>query len=218
MESEEERLISVQIANILTYKDPQYPFSPPESFIVLLKGQEEKVVPISIGDFEGRALAMAKQGIPFSRPLTHNLLHNLLAQLQAQVHCLVIHTLKEDTFFAYLSMQTAEQSFSLDCRPSDGMVLATLMRVPIYVTTAVMQEAGRVLEASDMGEDGAPEPVERAQFEQAAALELVREKLRGTGRNELEKLKAQLDRLVAEEAYEEAAKLRDQISQMESQA
>ncbi|MCC7261913.1 MAG: UvrB/UvrC motif-containing protein, partial [Candidatus Latescibacteria bacterium] len=32
--------------------------------------------------------------------------------------------------------------------------------------------------------------------------------------SELDKLKAQLDRLVAEEAYEEAAKLRDQIIRM----
>ena len=32
--------------------------------------------------------------------------------------------------------------------------------------------------------------------------------------SEVGKLKAQLDRLVAEEAYEEAAKLRDQISRL----
>ena len=34
-------------------------------------------------------------------------------------------------------------------------------------------------------------------------------------RNALESLRAQLDRLVAEEAYEEAARVRDQISDLE---
>ena len=69
--------------------------------------------------------------------------------------------------------------------------MAALIGAPIYVTPEVMAEAGRAL-----GE----EPEETAPTRPAVS--------------ELDRLTAQLERLVAEEAYEEAATLRDHISDL----
>ena len=246
-DSKKEHLIPVQVWRIYPYPD----VSPPETFLVVLKGEEEKFVPISIGFPEGQYLVMAMQQVAFPRPLTHNLIQNLLDKIKGEVHQLVIHTLKDETFHAYLLVQTQDEVFYLDCRPSDGMILATLMNVPIYMTPEVMGEAGRelnsMLNIADLGEElseeievtrgkaNMEEPVEvsisnvvedeeaeEADDEDAALddgdgqAELANTaSAGGGGESELDVMRAQLSRLVAEEAYEEAARLRDEISRIE---
>ncbi len=235
-----EHLLPVEIWRIYPYPD----VTPPESFLVVLKGEEDRFVPISIGCPEGQYLVMAMQGATFPRPLTHNLLQNLLERVKGKVHQLVIHTLKAETFHAYLLIQTQDEVFYLDCRPSDGMILATLMAIPIFMSPEVMEEAGRelsgMLNIAELGEEmsGAAvedddENLEEGEPEEADSLQSLLElkiakdgallptgqavpaSCDGTPPSELEALRAQLDRLVAEEAYEEAARIRDQISDLE---
>ena len=221
-----EHLLPVQIWRIYPYPD----VTPPETFLVVLKGEEGKFVPISIGCPEGQYLVMAMQQVSFPRPLTHNLLQNLLDKVKGKVHQLVIHTLKDETFHAYLLIQTQDEVFYLDCRPSDGMILATLMSIPIFMSPEVMEEAGRglsgMLNIAELGDElsGAEDAVEEADAmpEALAELEVAKEvspepetSTIEVELSELEALKAQLDRLVAEEAYEEAARVRDQISALE---
>ena len=222
---QDEHLIPVEVWRIYPYSDS----SPPQTFLVVLKGEEDRFVPISIGAPEGQYLVMAMQQVSFPRPLTHNLFQNLLEKVKGEVRRLVIHTLKEDIFHAYLLIQTEEDVFYLDCRPSDGMILATLMAIPIFMSPEVMEEAGKELGAmlniADLGEDvsgaGNGEDVDPSLVEVEVREETGVEK-GGEGAaeekemSELELLKAQLDRLVAEEAYEEAARLRDKISRMEN--
>ena len=222
-----EHLIPVQVWRIYPYPD----VTPQETFLVVLKGDDEKFVPVSIGFPEGQYLVMAMQQVSFPRPLTHNLIQNLIEKIKGQVHQLVIHTLKDETFHAYLLIQTQDEVFYLDCRPSDGMILATLMGIPIFMSPEVMAEAGRELSnvlnmaelaAGEVGEDSEEEESgEGALIEVEVKGEEVVEGEEASGveieeTSELELLRAQLDRLVAEEAYEEAARLRDQIIEMES--
>lgn len=227
MTADSDRLIPVRIFNIYPYADVQQGMGGQQNFLVFLKGEENRVVPITIGHFEGQALAMALRKIPLPRPLPHNLLQNLLDKMKARARKLVIHTLKDDVFHAYLLIQTQDDTFYLDCRPSDGMILATLIGTPIFMSPEVMQEAGRVLEI-EQGEEGEEKiglNIRRAQEESARFFSETRENAdRGEGEksgedetpmSELDKLKAQLNRLIAEEAYEEAARVRDQISALE---
>ena len=226
-----EHLIPVQVWRIYPYPDG----SPPETFLVVLKGEEDRFVPISIGFPEGQYLVMAMQQVSFPRPLTHNLIQNLLEKIKGQVHQLVIHTLKDETFHAYLLVQTEDEVFYLDCRPSDGMILATLMGIPIFMSPEVMEEAGKelsgMLNLAELSEDisgveGESEEAALVEVEiKEEADEIVEAEMAAVTApeeaeelSELQLLKAQLDRLVAEEAYEEAARLRDQISEIEGDA
>ena len=225
-------LIPVQVWRIYPYPD----VSPPETFLVVLKGDEDRLVPISIGFPEGQYLVMAMQQVSFPRPLTHNLMQNLLEKVKGEVHQLVIHSLKEETFHAYLLIQTQDEVFYLDCRPSDGMIIATLMQIPIFLSPEVMEDAGKelggMLDIAGLGEevsgdvyqDGEDSGLAEVEIKDDVATEGKAEveatdllKSEGTEDvSELELLKAQLDRLVAQEAYEEAAQVRDQINQMQN--
>ena len=223
-----EHLVPVQVWRIYPYPE----VTPQETFLVVLKGEDEKFVPVSIGGPEGQYLVMAMRKVSFPRPLTHNLIQNLLEKIKGQVHQLVIHTLKEETFHAYLLIQTQDEVFYLDCRPSDGMILATLMGIPIFMSPEVMAEAGRdmsempsISELAGEAGEGLETPGERgpgdgALIEVEVKGETAMEDEAVAGETEesteLELLKAQLGRLVAEEAYEEAALIRDQINELES--
>ena len=233
-----DHLIPVSVWRIYPYPD----VTPPETFLVVLKGEEDRFVPISIGFPEGQYLVMAMQDMSFPRPLTHNLIKNLLEKVRGEVHQLVVHTLKDATFHAYLLIQTQEEVFYLDCRPSDGMILATLMNIPIFMSPEVMEEAGRelsgMLNMADLSQEIAAETeASEAEPPDAALIEVeVKEEDNEAtdgveaidtaadrddadcDLTDLDLLKAQLDRLVAEEAYEEAARVRDQIIQMEDES
>ena len=232
MKDEESHLIPVDIFDMYPYPDAEQGLGMPQKFLVLLKGTENNVVPITIGHFEGQALAMALRKIALPRPLPHDLLCNLLKRIDAVVHKLVVHTLKEDVFHAYLLVQAQGQSFYLDCRPSDGMIVATLLGVPLFMTPEVMEAAGQTLEHSDQGEEAegeqatvpevAPDPPAAAEGSEHEGAEETSEAFvdpeTGEPISKLEQLKAHLDWLIAQEAYEQAAKVRDRISELESES
>lgn len=217
----DEDLLPVRICNIYPYAEAQQGVGGgTQSFLVFLKGEASTVVPIKIGHFEGQALVMALRKIPLPRPLPHNLLLNLLEKMNATVQRLVIHTLLDEVFHAYLFVETPSSTFCLDCRPSDGMILATLAGTPMYMTPAVMAQAGRDVQAGPTscaapeapkqaggqgraGRQGAPAP-RRAGSPSGSPPEMT----------ELDRLNLELTRLVAEEAYEEAARVRDQIREL----
>ena len=227
MTSDSDRLLSVKIFNIYPYADAQQGVGATKNFLVFLKGEENRVVPITIGHFEGQALAMVMRKLPLPRPLPHNLLQNLLEKMKAKARKLVIHTLKDEVFHAYLLIQTQEEAFYLDCRPSDGMILATLAGTPIYISPEVMNEAGKILEIEqgEEGEKGALHLTHEDDGIRITASEREEQPEAQIGKeifdaavepmSRLDILKAQLDRLIAEEAYEEAARVRDQISDLE---
>ncbi len=100
---------------------------------VVLKGDEVPPLPIVIGHCEARALVRAMQDEDFPRPLAYDLLEAMLEKLQGEVRHLVVHSIEDDTFHANLHIETEAGEWVLDCRPSDGMVLATRLGVPIYL-------------------------------------------------------------------------------------
>ena len=224
MKDEESHLIPVYIFDMYPYPDAEQGLGMPQKVLVLLKGTENIVVPITIGNFEGQALTMAIRKIPLPRPLPHDLLCNLLKRIDAVIHKLVVHTLKEDVFHAYLLIQAQGQSFYLDCRPSDGMIVATLLDVPLFLTPEVMEAAGQSLDISDQREaaedEQAPAPAEDKPTERKRAAKKSDpfvDPQTGEPISQLEQLKAHLDWLIAQEAYEQAAKVRDRISELESE-
>lgn len=199
-------IIPVSIFDLYPYPDVHQAAGAPQSFLVLLKGNvDERVVPITIGQFEGQALAMAMRKIAMPRPLPHDLVRQVLRHMGATVERLVIHTLEEDVFHARLDIDAPENVFPLDCRPSDGMILATQLGVPLFLSMRVIEKAGRVIEVAES------EGVEQDDALNGDGLNDTT----GENMSDLDKLKAHLEWLIAQEAYEEAAEVRDQISRMQ---
>jgi len=109
--------------------------------VVILKDLEgRRYLPILIGPFEATAIALALEGTQVPRPLSHDLMRMMLEALQAKLEQIVIHDIKDSTFFAKLVVRTNGETQEIDARPSDGIALALRMQAPIYVSDKIALE------------------------------------------------------------------------------
>ena len=109
--------------------------------VVILKDVEGKrFLPILIGPFEATSIALALEGAPVPRPLSHDLMRSMLETLNARLEQIVIHDIRESTFFAKLVIRTNGELQEIDARPSDGIALALRMQAPIFVSDKIVLE------------------------------------------------------------------------------
>ncbi len=109
--------------------------------VVILKDLEGKrYLPILIGPFEATAIALALEGTAVPRPLSHDLMRALLESQHAKLEQIVIHDIKDSTFFAKLIVRSNGEVQEIDARPSDGIALALRMQAPIFVTDKIALE------------------------------------------------------------------------------
>ena len=93
--------------------------------IVLLKTAEgSRFLPIWIGHSEAAAILMKLQNANTPRPMTHDLVTEMLTQLDAQVVRICVTDLRENTFFATITLQQDGSEIEVDSRPSDAIALA----------------------------------------------------------------------------------------------
>ncbi len=109
--------------------------------VVILKDMDGKrFLPILIGPFEATAIALALEGAPVPRPLTHDLMRSILDSLDARLEQVVVHDIRDSTFFAKLIVRNNGELQEIDARPSDGIALALRANAPIYVSDKIVLE------------------------------------------------------------------------------
>jgi bifunctional DNase/RNase len=122
--------------------------------IVLLKTAEgNKFLPIWIGHPEAAAILMKLQGASTPRPMTHDLVTEILSQLDAQVTRITVTELRENTFFAQVTVQLDGQEIEVDSRPSDAIALAIRAEAPIFAADHVIEESAIEFEGEDVNEE-----------------------------------------------------------------
>src|SRR5438270_2102735 len=67
-------------------------------------------------------------------------MRTMLETLDATLEQVVVHDIRESTFFAKLIVRTNGQLQEIDARPSDGIALALRMKAPIYVSDKIVLE------------------------------------------------------------------------------
>ena len=110
--------------------------------IVLLKTVEgNKFLPIWIGHPEAAAILMKLQGASTPRPMTHDLVCDMLGELDAKCTQVSVTELRENTFFASITIQANGRELEIDSRPSDALALAVRSGAPIYAAEEVIAES-----------------------------------------------------------------------------
>jgi bifunctional DNase/RNase len=118
--------------------------------IVLLKTQDEnKFLPIWIGHPEAAAILMKLQGSSPPRPMTHDLLTSILEQLEAEIVQIAVTELRENTFYAQITIVQNGQEIAIDSRPSDAIALAVRADARIFASDEVIEESGIEFEGGD---------------------------------------------------------------------
>jgi len=155
----------------------------------------EIAVPIIIGQAEAQSIMIGLANHTTARPLTHDLMLSALKSIGAAVSRIEITDLKNNTFYGRLILKKNGKDISIDARPSDCIALAVRVKCPIFIDELVVDEAGvsvNIVESRGEGE---------------------KEK----HKEELDKLQKELDKAVEEENYEEAAKIRDKMQELEKE-
>src|SRR6188474_25895 len=122
--------------------------------IVLLKTADgNKFLPIWIGHPEAAAILMKLQGASTPRPMTHDLVTDMLGQLDAQVVRITVTELKENTFYASITVQQDGSEIEIDSRPSDAIALAVRAEAPIFAAEDVIEESAIEFEGEEISDE-----------------------------------------------------------------
>ena len=110
--------------------------------IVILKTVDSnKFLPIWIGHPEAAAILMKLQSQTSVRPMTHDLFSDMLDQLGASIKQITVTELRENTFYAQITVVQDGQEIDVDSRPSDAIALAIRAEAPIYAADRVIEES-----------------------------------------------------------------------------
>ena len=122
--------------------------------IVLLKTAEgNKFLPIWIGHPEAAAILMKLQGASTPRPMTHDLLCDVLGELDARCTRVAVTELRDNTFFASITLAINGRELEIDSRPSDALALAVRSGAPIFAAEDVIAESAIEFEHEVENED-----------------------------------------------------------------
>ncbi|MEM1254647.1 MAG: bifunctional nuclease family protein [Cyanobacteria bacterium P01_H01_bin.21] len=109
--------------------------------ILLRDASERRALPIFISNEQARAIIVALENEESVRPMTHDLFANLLDDWDLVLDRVVIHSLKDNTFYATMTLKQGEVTKELDSRPSDAISIALRMGAPIWVMEEVVADA-----------------------------------------------------------------------------
>ena len=110
--------------------------------IVLLKTREgNKFLPIWIGHPEAAAILMKLQGATTPRPMTHDLINDMLGELEVSCSKVSVTELRENTFYASITLKVDGNEVEIDSRPSDALALAVRTQAPIFAAEEVIAES-----------------------------------------------------------------------------
>jgi bifunctional DNase/RNase len=117
--------------------------------ILLLKTAEDnRFLPVSVGQGEAMAILSKLEGREPARPMTHDLIIGMLAELDAEIVRVTVTELRDNTFYAAITILQDGSEIEIDSRPSDAIALAVRARAPVLVEDRVFDKSG--------GDDGSP--------------------------------------------------------------
>jgi bifunctional DNase/RNase len=122
--------------------------------IVLLKTVDSnRFLPIWIGHPEAAAILMKLQGASTPRPMTHDLLCDMLGELDAQCTKVSVTELRDNTFYASITLAVDGSEIEIDSRPSDALAIAVRSGAPIFAAEDVIAESAIEFEHEVENED-----------------------------------------------------------------
>lgn len=182
--------------------------------LILSEVDGQRKLPIVIGAFEAQSIAIAlEKDIQPPRPLTHDLFKNFSDRFDIIVKQVIIHKLVDGVFYASLICERDKIEEIIDARTSDAIALALRFSAPIFTYKNILEKAGIILKTDSKKEDEENQPEEVLLFDD---LEFETEEVEVSedsySSKSIKKLQELLTKAVADEDYETAAKLRDEIS------
>ncbi|MFA6277483.1 MAG: bifunctional nuclease family protein [Pedobacter sp.] len=181
--------------------------------LVLGEVNGRRRLPIIIGAFEAQAIAIEIEKMTPTRPLTHDLFKTFAQTYHIEILEIIIYNLVDGVFFAKLICTDGKTTQEIDARTSDAIALAVRFNATIYTYEFILSSAGIVIEGNDFL---FLENIDSIAKEHSS--EDMQTSIPVSGYQSLsdEELQQKLEQALAEEAYEKAARIRDELNKRNS--
>jgi len=103
-----------------------------------------RLLPIIIGQADASSIAIGANGTRLARPMTHDLMASLIDALDGHLDAVEVTELHDGAFIANVTVSGPTGERRIDTRPSDAIALAVRLHAPLFVSEAVLDEAGAV--------------------------------------------------------------------------
>ncbi|MFK7812126.1 MAG: bifunctional nuclease domain-containing protein, partial [Maribacter sp.] len=184
--------------------------------LILNEVDGDRKLPIVIGAFEAQSIAIAlEKEIKPPRPLTHDLFKNFSDRFDIVIKQVIIHKLVDGVFYSSIICERDKIEEIIDARTSDAIALALRFSAPIFTYKTILDKAGIFLKFSskDKDKDGNDDSIMVDEIlQESETVEIEQGATDGYTELTIDDLNKELDKAVANEDYEKAAKLRDEIS------
>jgi bifunctional DNase/RNase len=176
--------------------------------LILKEVAGNRRLPIIIGGAEAQAIAIPLEKMTPSRPLTHDLFKSFLDNFDAKLEEIIIYNLVEGIFFAKLICKKGAETIEIDARSSDAVAIALRCEKPIYTFDFILGSAGIIIDEND----------EESESTDTFSVEgMTGGEITSTASSQsIEELEEHLAAAIANEDYEKASKLRDQIEKLKN--
>ena len=132
----------VEVARLMTLpEDPaarQAPATP--AALIMREADGGRVLPIYVGLNEAFSIWLAISGSRSTRPMTHDLMARIMDTVQLQLQDATVSRLAKDVFYAELSINRGDNTYTVDARPSDAIALAVRQGARIYAARPMFDE------------------------------------------------------------------------------
>jgi len=179
--------------------------------LVLGEVSGRRRLPIIIGGFEAQAIAIEIEKMTPSRPLTHDLFKTFAETYHIRIDEVIIYNLVDGIFYAKIIFNDGHKQTEIDARTSDAIALAVRFKAPVYTYEFILASAGIVIEGNDFVF------LENIESAGTADPETVPSKDTSSFASMTdEQLQENLSKALADELYEKAARIRDEITRRKS--
>ena len=182
--------------------------------LVLGEVNGKRRLPIIIGAFEAQAIAIEIEKMTPTRPLTHDLFKTFAHAYQIEISEIIIYNLVEGVFFAKLICTDGHNTKEIDARTSDAIALAVRFNATIYTYEFILSSAGIVIESNDFLFLDNLDSITKEQSSEDMPTSIP---VSGYQSLTVEELQEKLNEALVEEAYEKAARIRDEITKRNAQ-
>lgn len=181
--------------------------------LVLGEVNGRRRLPIIIGAFEAQAIAIEIEKMTPTRPLTHDLFKSFAQLYHIQILEVLIYNLVDGVFFAKLICSDGENTQEIDARTSDAIALAVRFNAIIYTYEFILSSAGIVIEGNDFLFLENMDSIAKEHSSEDMQTSIPVSAFQSLTDEELQQ---KLEEALAEEAYERAARIRDEIAKRNS--
>lgn len=186
--------------------------------LILNEVDGDRKLPIVIGAFEAQSIAIAiEKELKPPRPLTHDLFKNFADRFDIVINQVIIHKLVDGVFFSSIICERDGIEEIIDARTSDAISLAIRFQAPIFTYKNILDKAGIFLNDGVVDGDeneNESEDIDDVLEEIFTNIEppKMTERVNEYTHFSLKELNELLENAIANEDYEKAARLRDEIS------